>query len=91
MMERADQNPPAPELRWRSPHRASHVVVVGLPALVGERVEQQCVGRHNALADVSADALADRGDRGYHLCCDAINSGRENTGLATRSHGPEAI
>ena len=58
-------------------------VVVGLRALVGERVDQQCVGRPNALADVSADALADRGDRGRHLCGAVINSGQENTGKAT--------
>jgi hypothetical protein len=59
------------------------VIVVGLHALVGERMEQHCVGRHNALADVSADALADRGDRGRHLCGAVINSGQENTGKAT--------
>jgi len=59
--------------------------------VVGKRVEQHCVGRRITLADVSADALADSGDRGHRLAGGVSASWRENADRTTRSRTPNAI
>jgi hypothetical protein len=54
----------------------SHVVVVGLHTVVGQRVARRVMGWLNAMADVSADALAARYDRCGGARGDAANAKR---------------